>query len=149
MEKNKREQIETMLRDSRTGEWLKGRERPENAEEEAKVYAEIAQKLGLDLTAEDIGEYIRQSEQACKDRTDKAADMIQMLPDDDLDKVAGGSKGNPACKETYMDYENCWYSDGCDNIFQIYDEYICHRGFFTDHCHETAVPCDHDYYYQN
>ena len=62
---------------------------------------------------------------------------IRELPDEALDEVAGG-KDNPACKSTYQDYENCWYDDGCDNIFQIYDEYICHRGFFTDHCHETA-----------
>lgn len=148
MEKNKGELIETMLRDPRAGEWLKGKERPENREEEVRVYAEIAEKLEMDLTAEDIGEYIQQAEQACRARTEKAADMVQQLSDEELDQVAGG-KENPSCMDTYQDYENCWYADGCDNVFQIYDEYICHRGFFTDHCHQTAVPCDHDYYYQN
>ena len=147
MEKSKWELIETMLRDPKAGEWMKSKARPETQEEAVKIYAEIAEKLGLNLTAEDIGEYIRQAEQARKDHTEKAAGMVQELSDEELDQVAGG-KENPSCKETYQDYENCWYADGCDNVFQIYDEYICHRGFFTDHCHQTAVPCDHDYYYQ-
>ena len=148
MEKNKRELIEKMLRDPKAWELMKGKDRPKNPEEEITVYAEIARELGLNLTAEDIGAYIRHAEQACRDRTEKAADMVQELPDEELDQVAGG-KDNPSCMETYQDYENCWYTDGCDNIFQIYNEYICHRGFYTDHCHEVAVPCDHDYYYQN
>ena len=145
MEKNRFEMIEKMLRDPKAGEWMKGRARPENTEDEIGIYVEIAEKLGLDLKADEFREYLQRAEQACRDRTEKAADMIQVLPDDELDQVAGGE----ACKSTYQDYENCWYDDGCDNIFQIYNEYICHRGFFTDHCHETAVPCDHDYYYQN
>ena len=148
MSRKTRKTIEKMLQDPRAQEYMKTVSRPETPEEEIRLYEELAKKLDLDLKAEEIREYVQQAEQACRERTDQQAGQILELQEEDLAKVSGG-KDNPSCMESYKDYENCWYSDGCDNIFQIYDQYICHRGFFTDHCHETAVPCDHDYYYQN
>lgn len=137
--------IKDMLNDPRTAELLKNCAEPSSREEACALYAETAKKLGLDLTAEDFKAYLCQAEKTRKAETEQAAEAVRELSDEEMDKVIGGE----ACMNSYQDYENCWYDDACDNIFQIYNEYICHRGFFTDHCHETAVPCDHDYYYQN
>ena len=128
MDQNIEKKIETMLQDPRTGEWMKDKARPESQEEAVGVYAEIAEKLGLSLTAEDIMDYIRQAEQTCKDRTEKAAARIQELSDEEVEQVSGG-RDNSACVETYMDCENCRLMDGCDMVFQQYADYACKHNF--------------------
>ncbi len=36
------------------------------------------------------------------------------------------------CLDTFKNKENCWYNDGCDHIFNAYDDYICKRSSKKD-----------------
>ena len=143
-----KETLEKLMADPKAKELFKGLEPPKSEEEKALKIVEAAKKLGYDLEAADLAEYLQKAAADQKKKTEAQAEAIQMLDDSEVERAVGGLN-HDNCEDTFLDYENCWYDDGCDNIFQIYDEYICHRGFFTDHCHQTAVPCDHDYYYQN
>ena len=49
---------------------------------------------------------------------------LEKLPDGELTQIAGG-KGDPDCKDTYKNRENCWSNDGCDVVYHDYDNYIC------------------------
>ena len=31
------------------------------------------------------------------------------------------------CLYSFKNKENCWFNDGCDQIFVAYDDYICKR----------------------
>jgi len=100
---------------------------PANAEEAAAIYTQIARELGYELTEEELKEFVREKEQMQKRQTGAAAENIEQLMDEDLDQVAGGKAGNSECDFTYLDYENCWFMDGCDNTLLYYEEYKCAR----------------------
>ena len=119
--------IEAMEADPKVQELLKDTPQPENQETEIRVYADIAAQLGYDITEEDLKTYLENTSMIIAGRTEEAAGDIQELPDDVLDKVAGGKKDHESCMDTYRDYENCWYNDGCDLFFRHYHDYICHK----------------------
>lgn len=58
--------------------------------------------------------------------------VIQALDLDDLEAVAGGKSDHEECLDTFKNKENCWYNDGCDHIFNAYDDYICKRSSKKD-----------------
>jgi len=120
---------------------LKGKDKPENAGDEAREYAEVAGKLGYDITAEEILDYTNEAMAKLRNRTDASAGSIEELPEDELSEVAGGGD-HEECYDTYKDRENCWYSDGCDHIYQDYKHYVCKRSDYDPKCGKTHA-CDY------
>ena len=118
--------FEALRADPKTKELIGACEAPETPEEVMEIYAQVAKKLGFDVTSEELGSYIKELEEGRKARTREDVREIQNLDDEELDQVAGGSKEHNSCEDTYRDKENCWYTDGCDNIWNIYDDYVCH-----------------------
>ena len=145
-ERDVRAFINAITKDPRAQEILKDIPQPEDQEAEIKVYADISAQLGYDITEEDLKAYLEKTSEIIVGRTEEATADIQELPDDVLDKVAGGKKDHDNCKDTFKDRENCWINDGCDNFYNNYDNYVCHRLYYSDPCHETAKPCSKDMY---
>ena len=135
--------LETMKSDPKAGELLKGYEAPADQAGEIRIYAGIASKLGYEITESDLETYLNNTADIMQKKTEEAAADILELPDDVLDRVAGGNKEHKSCQDTY---ENCWVNDGCDNIYHVYKDYVCHGANWKDPCHETAKPCDNDAY---
>jgi len=138
--------LETMNSDPKAGELLKGYEAPADQAGEYRIYAEIASKLGYDITEEDLKTYLAKTAELMAGRTEESAAGIKELPDEVLDQVAGGKKDHDSCKDTYQDRENCWINDGCDSINNMYSDYICHIYYWNKACHEPSEPCDKDAY---
>ncbi|MBR5336956.1 MAG: hypothetical protein IK152_03135 [Lachnospiraceae bacterium] len=91
--------------------------------DESRVYGEIAEKLGYGVTPDDFKEYYDEAEKIIRSKTDA---IILTIPDEELNMVAGGkNEGHSDCKNTYYDKENCWFNDGCDNVYHMYDKYLC------------------------
>lgn len=121
-----KEFIASFAEDEKVQELLKDLEKPESADELGAVIGQVAEKLGYDISAEDIKAALEEAEQACKAKTDGAAAQIRELPDEALDAVAGGRDHND-CKYSYKDKENCWFKDACDNAWPYYPDYLCKR----------------------
>ena len=77
------------------------------------AYIDVAAKLGVSLTVEEVKEYLA---------SDKANGAE--LDDEELSQLAGGGD-NANCKSTYQHRENCWWNDGCDMYTNDYDGYKC------------------------
>ena len=98
--------------DPKAKELFKGMEKPKSPDEAIAAYAQVAEKLGYDITAEDIKEAMEQEDARRKAQTDKAmADMVA-LEDDDLEYVAGG-KGHPECENDFEWRYRCDLNDWC------------------------------------
>ena len=113
---------------------LKEYEKPDATDEDRiKAYVEVAEKCGYSLTADDLRAYAEEMANDVKASTDKAADAVKEVSDDEMEAVAGGyylqkcNWANLQCKDTYEDKENCWVTDGCDYVFEIYPYYSCKK----------------------
>lgn len=119
---------------------------PEDTEETIKMLAGLAQEFGYALSGEDILDALSAAEKQRKADTEKTVEQIERLADDDLTPVAGG-KYYKDCEDTYLDKENCFRTDGCDQHYNMYPEYVCNsnrRGgedeqcgviYAAEHCH--------------
>lgn len=87
---------------------------PETDDECIAAYIEIADKLGVTLTAEEIKAYLELV----------VEDAFGELDDEELSQLVGGGE-NAGCESTYQDRENCWWSDGCDRVWNDYNGYLC------------------------
>ena len=76
---------------------------PSTLEDAAQTLTEIAGKLGIAFTAEEMAEAIEEAEAARKARTDAAAEDLTALPDSDLGEVAGGMR-DTSCVYDYYCY---------------------------------------------
>jgi len=119
--------LEALQEDPRAQELISDFEKPENMEELLKTYKELAAKLDIDLTEDEISEAVSEEEQNMKDRTDAAADGIKELSDEAIDAVAGGREIHDECKDTFTDKENCIFNDACDNAWRYYPNYLCKK----------------------
>lgn len=119
-----KEILEKIINDPKAQELFNGLKQPESEEEKAVKMIEVAKQLGYDLKAEDLKEYLKDAVAARKEKTEAQADAIQKLDDSELETAAGGG-GNPDCKYTYRDEENCWWNDACDLNHRMYASYIC------------------------
>lgn len=81
----------------------------------AKVYSEVAGKLGCDIAAEDVEAYLKGLIPAAPAK--KAA-----LDMNELAQIVGGSN---QCKDTFLNEENCWWNDACDVVHNYYEGYLC------------------------
>ena len=95
---------------------------PETLGDGAKILSEIAGKLGIAFTAEEMAEAIGEAEAARKARTDAAAEDLTALPDDELGEVAGGMRDT-----------SCWA------------DYYCYGVYHKSPEGRTDVPCRLDY----
>ena len=91
-------------------------EAPKDEEARFLAYIDIANKLGIALTLEDIAAYLQE--------TANQAPAENELDDEELQQLVGGGE-NAGCKGTYQHKENCWWNDACDNVYQDYDDYKC------------------------
>ena len=82
------------LRELRTNEkakeLLQGMEKPKNKDDAIKAYAEIAAKLGEDISQEDFAWSLEEIEKEIHQRTETVSADMEELEDDDLEGVAGG-----------------------------------------------------------
>ena len=88
-------------------------EKPETDEARIAAYVEIAAKLGVALTADEVNAYLA-----------GAAELGAELDDDELSQLVGGGD-NAGCASSYQQKENCWWNDGCDRVWNDYDDYMC------------------------
>ena len=137
--------MKALSADPKAQELLANAPQPDDQDGEIRVYAEIARQLGYDITEAELKAFMEKTAASVAARTEEAAADIQELPDEVLDQVAGGGDARHLnCKYSFEDKENCWFKDGCDNVFQLYDDYVCKNLYFDDPCHSTAKPCEHD-----
>lgn len=131
---------------------LSGLAKPEDEDGAIRYYAEAAKLLGFDVTEKDIREMAAALAKEQKNKTEAAAGRVEALPDDELEKTAGGDYcynnitycGNPSmacyppstptpskpvCSNTFQQRENCWFNDGCDMIINVYSTYECANDF--------------------
>ena len=88
-------------------------EAPKTEEDRIAAFIDIAKKLGIELTAEEIKEYYASS---------RVSDA-QEIDDKELEQLSGGAANG--CYASYVDRENCWVNDGCDYINNYYSSYNC------------------------
>ena len=120
--------IDKIKSDPKAQEIMKKYAKAASAQDAVKAYTEMARELGYDLTEDELKALVEEKEEARRMQTQAAADQIEKLEDEVLDNVAGGGRAeHDECFDTYMDYENCWFMDGCDNALLYYDEYKCAR----------------------
>ncbi len=119
--------MEALRTDPRAEELVKGKEKPESLEDAVRLYAEAAAALGFALTEEDISEGLKVLEEEQKAKTEQAKEAVKELDTADLEKVAGGIYVNTDCEDTFKQEENCWFNDGCDQVLNKYNNYICKR----------------------
>lgn len=87
-------------------------EKPANENEAVKIYAEVAAKLGVDLSADEIKAYFAEKTPCAE------------VDDEELAQLSGGNRFEK-CQTSYIDRENCWWNDGCDYVFERYTLYEC------------------------
>ena len=120
-----RELMEAFRTDPKAQELLQSIDKPADEDGMIRCYAEAAQKLGYDLTAEDLTAFIQDQNEARKAKTDALAEGIRSVDDSEIESVTGGKKGNEECINTYKDKENCVLNDGCDRVINMYVTYQC------------------------
>ncbi|MBR5338394.1 MAG: Nif11-like leader peptide family natural product precursor [Lachnospiraceae bacterium] len=131
-----KEFLEAARTDAKAAELINSYAAPADQKEEVRIYAEIAAKLGFDVTEADLSAYQEEQIEAIKQKTENTSSKIESLPDDAISEVAGGRRKPNGCYDTYTNKENCWFNDGCDSIINKYANYICHY----------LAQCTYDYY---
>ena len=105
--------------DPKAKELFKGMEKPKSPDEAIAAYAQVAEKLGYGITAEDIREAVKQEETIRKAKTDKVVADMEELKDDDVEDVAGGAMDCPRvmtndCGTPFQKIiDICWKNDVC------------------------------------
>ena len=95
--------------------------KPETEEARVAAYIEIAKKLSVELTAEDIKAYFDSIAEA----------ELCEIDDAELSQLVGGGD-NAACADTFQHKENCWWNDGCDEVYNSYNGYVCSSKNYGD-----------------
>lgn len=124
-EKKLLELFEQFIKDPKLREALEKTGIPDDPEDSVRKLAGFAKEFGYALSEDDILSAVNYVEKKRKDATKKAVEEIERLSDDDLDRVAGGGE-KPSCQHSYLDQENCWRMDGCDQNYVMYPDYKCH-----------------------
>ena len=84
-------------------------EKPETEDALVAAYVEVAKKLGVELTAEEIKEYYASSRMS----------DAQEIDDNELEQLVGGGE-HAACGYSYITGENCIFADQCNKLWQDY-----------------------------
>lgn len=136
------EQVKTFLekleKDDKAQALFQDREQPQDPEGKIKALADIANKMGFDVTAAEIADYLIKAETARKEKTDAQAAGVQALDDSEVEKASGGA-GNKSCKSSFKHKENCWLTDACDSFHISYISYECAHNNLGTHCEREAM----------
>lgn len=118
--------LNEMRADKKAQELYQSMEKPKTLDEAIPVYAQIAEKLGYGITAEDIREAVEQNEARIRLETEKAVSDVE-LEGCEMARVAGGGD-HPQCKDTYSNGWDgvCFYEEICFNFFYLECTGICH-----------------------
>ena len=93
--------MDALKNDPKAKELLKDMPKPETKEAVMTAYIDLAGKLGITLSEEDVKCFVEEEKDVAA-RSENAAKAIQELPDDELDNVAGGWSGAEGnCDNTY------------------------------------------------
>ena len=68
---------------------------PKNAEESLKAYVEIAVELGQEISEEDFAAAREELEAEISRKSQNASEEMMKLDDEDVEDVAGGTRGRP------------------------------------------------------
>ena len=118
--------LNTLGTNERAKELLNNRKKPENFEEQAKIYSEIAAELGEQITPEDFMQATQELEARIKKKTEAAASDLVALEDDQVEDIAGGvyyySDGEKVtgCCYDFVDTD-CWWEDACELLHVTYN----------------------------
>ena len=138
--------LKKMKADPKAKELFEGMEKPTSPDEAISAYAQVAEKLGYGITAEDIREAVKQEETIRKAKTDKVVADMEELKDDDLEGVAGGtiigkqdgiyhyvcwgfgSETRSGCAHDFID-DDCGNADACE--WAVVNYYNCPISYHT------------------
>ena len=137
------ELLKKLKEDPKAKELLDGLKNTASADDVISCYAQIAAKLGYDITAEEIREVVNQEEARRKAQTEKIASDMKALNDDDVEEVAGGGS---KYKIQGKIYEGCAYTqDGLcvmnDACFNLDIVYACDKDWSDPNC-DMAYVCN-------
>lgn len=132
--------LEEGFKNPKVAELLQAQDEPESQEDALAAYVEAAGTIGFDFTADELATVIEEMDRERLAKTEENVAEIGELADSELDQVAGGSghdycesnhwSEDRACKDTYLDLENCWHNDACDIVYHDYWDYRCKRVHF-------------------
>lgn len=114
-----KEFLKTLTTDPKAIELLKASKEPADDKEAINQYAEIAKKLGLDVSLKDLEAFLNAKEKLQQKLTEKADSAVkEALDEKSLENVAGGINGE--CADTYTYGEWCWFTDACSVMINFY-----------------------------
>ena len=126
--------LNTLGTNERAKELLNNRKKPENFEEQANIYSEIASELGEQIAPEDFTQAIQDLEERIKQKTEAAASDLVALEDDHVEDIAGGFYYHPdkytkvyECCYDFVDTD-CWWQDACEVLQVTYND--CSETYF-------------------
>ena len=120
---DKKKIYQDMMKDEKAIDLLKASKKPESIDEMAEVLGGVALSTGYPLSKEDFIVIYRDIKED-RDKRVLAATKTVKLADDELSTVAGG-KDHAECSDTFENYENCFFEDGCDIVINDYKYYYC------------------------
>ena len=120
--------LNTLGTNERAKELLNNRKKPENFEEQAKIYSETASELGEQIAPEDFTQAIQDLEERIKQKTEAAASDLVALEDDQVEDIAGGFYYYQdqytkvyKCRYDFVDTD-CWWEDACELLQVTYND---------------------------
>ena len=133
--------LNTLGTNERAKELLNNRKKPENFEEQAKIYSEIAAELGEQITPENFKLAVEEVEEQIRKKAEAAVSEIVALEDDQVEDVAGGFYYvvddctvvsneriiENQCANDFVD-TSCWWNDACRSWSTYY--YDCSGSFY-------------------
>jgi hypothetical protein len=135
---------------------LKEYPKAKTADEFIRQIADVAGKLGVQITAEEMLEAANELKKEREAQTDASVKKVQKLNDTDLENVDGGfyylksdstettylkdSKVYNACRNDFEDTD-CWINDACNASVEYY--YGCTGEMFADGAEND---CTADFY---
>ena len=132
--------LEALKTDPKAESLLQARPEPKTDADRFRAYAEIAKELGYDVSEAELEAYLTEMEKTLQEHAKSAEALVTELSGDEMDKVAGGA--HTECKTTFLDRENCWHNDGCDNIYNGYKKYLCKKNGLCDRTAYSLTFCD-------
>ena len=147
--------LQAISTDPKARELMKGMKEPENAKEAAALYQEVAEKLGYQVTKNDIKTMLTFLEKTQQEQTAKTEGSVkEALDESALEAIAGGGEDS-RCADSFND-DWCWFTDACSFIINFYEKEVkvdyssweCVNESFADtsadKCGSTYVELDED-----
>lgn len=113
---NAKKFFEEVLQTEEAKDLLSTLQKPETEQEVIEAYLGIANKLGIELTPQDILAYFSSSfvEEPSSGEID----------DEELSQLVGGISFS-SCRNTFQLGESCWWNDSCNIFLKSYSHRLC------------------------